>query len=269
MKVNESVFVVGPRMLLEPYERRHVPTYHKWMEDEEIREATASERLTLEEEYENQVSWRESSDKLTFIICDTLARWWNAPKDNIPEGEEGKDDCSTAQIGDEQMGDVNMFLSPWIADDEEEAKRAGRRYCVAEVDIMIADPKRRKRGFGRQTMTLFLLYVRRHLDAILNEYKGSSKEEVVLKEVFAKIRENNAASIGLFKSLGFVQRGEANYFGEVELVLEGFGQEDFDITARCSMPREVVSYYKEVVSDVRFTSTTTVTTWEEEENIKR
>jgi hypothetical protein len=35
-----------------------------------MQEATASERLTLEEEYENQESWRASHDKLTFIICE-------------------------------------------------------------------------------------------------------------------------------------------------------------------------------------------------------
>lgn len=32
----------------------HVPRYHEWMSDPAVREATASEELTLEEEYEMQ-----------------------------------------------------------------------------------------------------------------------------------------------------------------------------------------------------------------------
>ena len=40
-----------------PYSPEHVPIYHSWMESDELREATASERLTLEEEEEMQRSW--------------------------------------------------------------------------------------------------------------------------------------------------------------------------------------------------------------------
>ena len=38
------------------------------MQSEEILQTTASEPLTIENEYKMQESWREDEDKLTFII---------------------------------------------------------------------------------------------------------------------------------------------------------------------------------------------------------
>lgn len=42
--------------------KEHVPTYHEWMKDPIIQEQTASEPLSLEEEYEMQRSWAEDTD---------------------------------------------------------------------------------------------------------------------------------------------------------------------------------------------------------------
>ncbi|KAK6052960.1 hypothetical protein COOONC_09536 [Cooperia oncophora] len=68
MKLNENTKIVGNKIVLVPYEKEHVPNYHKWMEDDEIRRLTGSERLSLDEEYEMQRNWRVDDDKLTFII---------------------------------------------------------------------------------------------------------------------------------------------------------------------------------------------------------
>jgi len=49
-------------VVLLPYHRRHVPRYHAWMTSEALREQTASEPLSLEDEYAMQASWHVDSD---------------------------------------------------------------------------------------------------------------------------------------------------------------------------------------------------------------
>ncbi|KAI4864668.1 GNAT domain-containing protein [Hypoxylon rubiginosum] len=229
MRLNENIALSAPQVLLVPYDPHHVPRYHEWMEDPAIREATASDRLTLAEEYENQTSWREAPDKLTFIICEPLM-----PHDGTSE-DLGTDYAETVVAGEadspgRMIGDVNLFLTPWDGDDGEEQGQ-GKAYVNAEIDIMIADPRHRGRGLGRATLTAFLLFIRSHLDGILAEYAGASSEDAngngsstpELKDVVAKINAGNQSSIKLFKSMGFSQRGGVNYFGEIEMVLEGLG----------------------------------------------
>ncbi|XP_075118013.1 alpha/beta-tubulin-N-acetyltransferase 9 isoform X3 [Leptodactylus fuscus] len=63
MRVNEDTVLRGHKVLLVPYEPHHVPRYHEWMKSEELQKLTASEPLTLEQEYEMQRSWREDGDK--------------------------------------------------------------------------------------------------------------------------------------------------------------------------------------------------------------
>ena len=45
--------------MLVPYGVEHVPLYHSWMQQQDMLDATASERLTLEQEYANQASWTQ------------------------------------------------------------------------------------------------------------------------------------------------------------------------------------------------------------------
>ena len=73
MKLNESTVIAGRDVYLVPYRyipnssrshpncanshlkrKEHVPMYHKWMESPSIREATASELLSLDQEYDMQ-----------------------------------------------------------------------------------------------------------------------------------------------------------------------------------------------------------------------
>ena len=43
---------------------RLLARYHSWMQSEELREQTASERLTLQEEYEMQQKWISDDDSM-------------------------------------------------------------------------------------------------------------------------------------------------------------------------------------------------------------
>jgi len=50
----KPTILVGSKVVLVPYRPEHVPKYHQWMLDEELRSLTASDPLSLEEEYEMQ-----------------------------------------------------------------------------------------------------------------------------------------------------------------------------------------------------------------------
>ncbi len=233
------------KVLLVPYDHHHVLAYHAWMEDpvshshspltnhphsrtnlvKAIQQATASERLTLDEEYENQASWRASHDKLTFIICQPL-----------PAAERGGD-MTAIQAGepdapDRMVGDVNLFLYPYEGDDDgDEEQSAELEFCVGEVDIMIAGQQHRGKGMGRAVVHTLLQYIARNLDGILDEYAQDKgvQEAPKLKLLMAKIDEGNSKSIALFKSLGFEQEGQVNYFGEVKLVLRGLDRFEAEV----------------------------------------
>jgi hypothetical protein len=76
-------------------------------------------------------------------------------------------------------------------------------------------------------------YIQRHLPSILEDYTqsqsytGRTKEKIRLLQLKVKIGSKNEESIKLFESIGFLKVEEGpNYFGEFELVFEGFLGED-------------------------------------------
>ena len=72
-----------------PYREQHVARYHEWMKDEWLQEMTASEPLTIEEEYEMQRSWYADPDKCTFILIDRRERGSFPPSDaDVVTGQE-------------------------------------------------------------------------------------------------------------------------------------------------------------------------------------
>ncbi|KAK1811442.1 hypothetical protein LTR12_014194 [Friedmanniomyces endolithicus] len=254
MRVNQHHVLTTRKVLLLPYSAHHVPTYHTWMQDPELQSATASEPLTLGEEYAMQRSWRDDADKLTFIIClqharsDTKQAAIRVGVDDSPE---------------RMVGDINLFLfQPADDNDEDDDEGADEDYesesVIGEIELMIARKDLHRQGYGRAALLTFMGYIIFHWPTICLEYENFSQQAVGprptnlrnqakmnvsgeralasadtpcalpgpptksrprLRYLRVKIHQSNKASIKLFESVGYkcTRHGEANYFGEVEL----------------------------------------------------
>ncbi|KAI3334390.1 acetyltransferase domain-containing protein [Ustulina deusta] len=248
MRINEDLAVSTSKILLVPYDSHHVERYHQWMQNEDLREATASDLLTLDEEYENQQSWRTAHDKLTFIVCQ--------PAMITSSADAGEDDVEARMVGD-----VNLFLTPDDVDDDDDDNDEGaennnnnnseesERHVKGEIDIMIAAPEHRRKGSGEAAVRAFLRFLAANHRAILDEYgRGAGAPSAArdngnlsaggngeigataaavgtnyrLKRLVAKINADNKGSIRLFEKLGFRRDGDPNYFNEVSMVLSDF-----------------------------------------------
>ncbi|XP_049716932.1 alpha/beta-tubulin-N-acetyltransferase 9 isoform X2 [Elephas maximus indicus] len=171
MLLNQNTLLLGKKVVLVPYTSEHVPRYHEWMKSEELQRLTASEPLTLEQEYTMQRSWREDADKCTFILLD--AEKWQAQPGTTEES------C--------MAGDVNLFLT-----DPGDP-------TVGEIEVMIAEPSCRGRGFGTEAVLMMMSY-------------GLTKFE-------AKIGQGNEPSFRLFQKLHFEQVAVSSVFQEATLRL--------------------------------------------------
>lgn len=129
MKQNYNTTIQGARVKLVPYRPEHVPTYHSWMQQPHLLEATASEPLSLQEEYAMQGSWRDDPMKCTFIILNP----------------QFADTAGTGSHGGAMAGDVNLFLS-------------GDDASTAEVEVMIAEERSRGAGLGYESVRLMMAW---------------------------------------------------------------------------------------------------------------
>ncbi|KAL5382609.1 hypothetical protein DPSP01_006446 [Paraphaeosphaeria sporulosa] len=208
MKINEHTALLTPKVLLVPYATHHVPTYHNWMQDPDLQTATASEPLTLREEYEMQESWRRDADKLTFIVCTPPL----TEREHITAGQE---DAPGSMVGD-----VNMFLDP-DAEDERAGNGDGAQALIGEIEIMIADRAQQGKGLGCEILLAFMWYILQTRTLGMKEYHCSNpngRENSSLRYLRAKIHKDNVRSTKLFEGVGFSKVSETpNYFGEIEL----------------------------------------------------
>ncbi|ESW18104.1 hypothetical protein PHAVU_006G013300 [Phaseolus vulgaris] len=174
-----NVSLEGEKVILVPYMEDHVPKYHQWMKDPSLLQATASEPLTLQEEYRMQLSWFQDPTKETFIVLDK----------DLVVGQ-----FSHGQPHLEAMvGDVNLFMND--LDDPH----------VAEVEIMIAEPKSRRKGLGKESVLMMITF---------------AIEKLGINIFRTKIGDSNGASLDLFQKLGFVQTSYSSTFKEVTLELQ-------------------------------------------------
>ncbi|XP_023300122.2 N-acetyltransferase 9-like protein [Lucilia cuprina] len=172
MRLNEKIKILGKRVILVPYEAKHVPKYHTWMQSKELQELTASEPLTLQEEYDMQRSWREDEDKCTFLI---LCR-------------ETYD--KTGNEIESLVGDTNLFLT--IDQDSNEK--------VAEAEIMIAESRVRGKGYGWESMLLMMKYAQQNLAINKFEAKIGMDNEKSIR-MFEKMQFKEVARVEIFREI--------------------------------------------------------------------
>nr|XP_027078475.1 N-acetyltransferase 9-like protein isoform X5 [Coffea arabica] len=127
-----KVSLEGKKVILVPYMKEHVEKYHEWMQDPALLEATASEPLTLDEEYDMQLSWTQDPFKQTFIILDK----------ELVVGEFVHGDPHVEAM----VGDVNIYMND--LDDAE----------MAEIEIMIAETKSRGKGLGKESVLMMMAF---------------------------------------------------------------------------------------------------------------
>lgn len=181
MRTNESTVLIGRNLIFVPYKKHHVEKYHKWMQDVELLEKTASEPLSLEEEYEMQQRWWEDDDKCTFILLNQ--------KYCTCENDIGKISSESLAMA----GDVNLFFNN--VDNNKEA----------EVEVMIAEKNMRGQGLGREAVQTMMYYGYK----ILN-----------VQTYTVKIGYSNNASINMFKKLGFTEVSRTDVFEEITFSLD-------------------------------------------------
>ncbi|CAI2167274.1 1871_t:CDS:2 [Funneliformis geosporum] len=105
----------------------HVPKYHEWMQSPFLREMTASEPLTLEQEYEMQRSWHVD--------------------ENILAKPEVSHELTNQEIKSAKMiGDVNLFFND------------SDNPSIAEIEIMIAEQSYRRSGLAKNALLLMFHY---------------------------------------------------------------------------------------------------------------
>ena len=164
MRKNWKIKIIGEKVILVPYRYAHVKKYHEWMQDEYLQEMTASEPLTLEEEYAMQTSWRDDETKCTFIILDPSI-----------EGEN------------KMAGDVNLYFN-----DSDEPTHG-------EIEIMIAEKNCLRKGLATEALLLMMKYASTELNTKRFIAKISNKNDKSLNLFQEKLFYNVHKKVDVFE----------------------------------------------------------------------
>ncbi|XP_066398633.1 GCN5-related N-acetyltransferase 9 [Miscanthus floridulus] len=169
-----SWYVLGERALMVPYMREHVPRYHDWMQDPALLEATASEPLSLSQEFEVHRSWTLDPLKHTFIVLDK----------ELIEGEFVPGNPHAEAM----VGDVNIYMND--SDDMQ----------IAEIEIMIAEHKSRGKGIGQEAILLMMAFAVEKYGIHTFRAKISESNTASLK-LFRKLGFKDASYSAVFKEV--------------------------------------------------------------------
>lgn len=172
---------------------------------------TASEPLTLEEEHEMQMRWRDDGDKLTFIVG--VREQGGEREAVVAEGKKGTEVESEGKreedAGQEEkendgnwvdencegklIGDVNLFISTRETESQSDSESESNpnpsavvndgsittpEILVGELELMIAVPSQQRRGYGRAAVLMLIRYVVEHEAEIVREYLVSRPDRL-------------------------------------------------------------------------------------------
>ncbi|KAM3591821.1 uncharacterized protein V6R79_007929 [Siganus canaliculatus] len=209
MKINENTLLEGHKVVLVPYNTDHVPRYHEWMKSPELQQLTASEPLTLEQEYDMQRSWREDNDKCTFIILDKQL-WADRSVEEVQ--------C--------MVGDVNIFLT-----DPTDP-------TLAELEIMIAEPSYRGRGIGKEVTRMMMQYGVTKLGVKKFQAKIGLDNETSIA-MFKKLHFQEASVCKVFKEVTL--EATVDELIRVKLLDDVVDMKERNYRESCSSRQEVMS----------------------------
>lgn len=164
-------------MILVPYMKEHVPKYHQWMQDPALLQATGSEPLTLDQEYEMQLSWTQDPNKRTFIVLDK----------EMVDGDfiQGHPHVEA------MVGDVNIYMND--LDDSQ----------MAEIEIMIAETKSRGKGLGKEAILMMMAFAIETLGIHMFRAKIGESNQASLN-LFRKLGFEEASYSEIFKEVSIV-----------------------------------------------------------------
>ncbi|KZV31346.1 hypothetical protein F511_05450 [Dorcoceras hygrometricum] len=184
--------LVGERVILVPYMKEHVPKYHEWMQDPGILQATASEPLTLHQEYEMQLSWTQDTSKHTFIVLDK----------DLMVGDFNHGQPYTQAM----VGDVNIFLND--LDDSH----------IAEIEIMIAESRSRGKGLAKESVRLMMAFAIKNFGILIFRAKIGESNDASLN-LFQKLEFKRTSYSDIFKE-EFKRTSYSDIFKEVSSEIE-------------------------------------------------
>ncbi|XP_055335447.1 N-acetyltransferase 9-like protein isoform X2 [Paramacrobiotus metropolitanus] len=171
-------------LLFVPFGEHMIAKYSEWFADPYLRKMTSTESLNLAEATKAQALWASDPERIMFILLDRATF-------------QTKENDVASMIGDVNLVtkrnfDAESFFPGEVANEE----------ARAEVMLMIADPDYRGRKLGRQALLSIMRFA-------IDSMKVSSIE--------ANISQDNAPSLKLFNSIGFVIEHTSDVFGEISL----------------------------------------------------